>query len=215
MDYAKLFRKYAALKKRDLDPGAKVLHSEKELASTVRPGDIILSKSEETKLDLGNKLTSWWTGSRWYHGGIVLPDNKIIHNYKPISHYRINEDAEMKVRQHDITTLPRLGRDVLILRPDLSRSRRLAAANLAKSFINKPYDYTSWLRAAFLRGKKSGRKEGIPEKMICTAVPGFAYPELKLGGAVSRRYLRATDFLRNPHLRSVAAYSREGVIRGT
>lgn len=200
--------KLAAVTNKDLDfKDVKVTDSVKKLLRNVRPGDILLSKQDDKTRTIANKLQGWWTGSRWTHVGLASGKGRTSHAYSGIKGWR--PGGEKRVRLHQIASLPKLHRDVVILRPQVGKKSRRYASRFAKDTVGTPYSYGDWLRSAFWRGKaKPGEARKVPKKMTCTTQVAYAYPKLKFKGT-SRRHLRPEDFLYHRRIKPVLAFSAE------
>lgn len=182
--------------------------SVKQLLRSVRPGDVLLSKQDDSTRSILNKLQGWWTGSRWTHAGLASGKGRTAHTYGGIRGW--SPGGETRIRSHQIASLPKLKRDVLVLRPKVSKGARRRAAQFARETVGTPYSYKDWIRAAFARGKpKAEEQKSVPKKMICTTQVAYAYPKLKFD--VSRHHLRPEDFLRHSRMQPVLAFSGESV----
>lgn len=200
--------KIAAVSDADLDyKNVKRTDSVKQLLRNIRPGDVLLSKQNDKTRTFGNKVQAWWTGSRWTHAGLASGKGRTSHSYSGIKGW--SPGGEKRIRMHQIASLPKLNRDVLVLRPRASKKSRRHAVQFAKKTVGTPYSYTDWARAAFLRGKpKPGEAKKVPKKMICTTQVAYAYPKMEFKGT-SRKHLRPSDFLTHKSMSPVVAFSGE------
>jgi len=203
-------QKLASITEADMDfKGVRRTDSVKRLLRNIRPGDVLLSKQDDATRSLGNKLQAWWTGSRWTHAGLASGEGRTSHSFSGIKSW--SPGGEKRIRLHQLASLPKLKRDVLVLRPRVSKQSRRRAVEFANSTVGVPYSFTDWVRAAFARGKpKPGEQKKIPDKMICTTQVAYAYPKLKFKG-VSRHHLRPEDFLSHSRMKPIMAFSGESM----
>ena len=199
-------QKSSAILRKDTRRGVPVSSSVSAILAKAKPGDIIITKPREKEnSSLAKRIENWWTGSRWNHSGVYVGDGRIVHQYQGI---RGGKFIGPPVgRLHHLTSLPKVGRDLLLIRPKRSRKERRQAAQFALSQIGTPYSLKALVRTIFAPAKKKkGAK--VPDKYICNALTGFAYPKVNFGK--SPKHLRAIDILKARGMKQIAAYSSEG-----
>lgn len=191
-----------------------------QLASTVddlegklQPGDIVLTKANDAQTEtfgLGKDLWSsisklFNKGNEWGHAGLYMGNGKVIHMYDKLYQNRFGQ--EKSVRIHQLRALANKQRDMLVLRPDVTEKQKQRALQRARMLIGAEYGNWSLLRTGLFPGKSDINQ--VPEKVICSAVPAYAYPNINFREGAGYEYVRPADFFDNPRLSQVLAYSSE------
>ena len=214
-----LMRKLAGFVEKDLREDTPVVTNFKDFQKKLEPGDIILSKERPEKQSFrgARKFYDWWTGSRWIHAAMYTGNGKVTHSYPSLekgdgrpSTFRELFDQSKVRHGHSLRTLSDTGNDFIVVRPDLPKAQRTAAAKRIKSMQGLPYSPVDFLRTGFARrGPKKGDEESLTRSAICTGAVSAAYPKVNFNPKYSRRFLRGEDFLRSSKVKGVAAFSAD------
>lgn len=179
-----------------------------EFVGKLRPGDIILIKGNSSAA--GPKLwhpirTAFNKNIRWGHAAIYAGDGKIVHMYGNTNPGHGTATAGY-VREHNISTLARERDDILALRPEVPEEQKREAIERAYAMKGMSYDYVDLIRSAVFPGKESKKN---PNKLICSAVIAYSYPDILFRPGVGRQYTRPGDIFTSNRMTPVAAYSTE------
>jgi len=206
--------KIAAVTSKQVPEGAKVTKSLKQFQRLARPGDILLSRVHGPQgfsrlISITQRIRKGGPLSAWTHAGLYVGKGKIRHSYERTKGRQFVSDT-MQVRDQSLGALDKVGRDFLLLRPNVSADERKLALKRTKGLLGKKYTFTSAARAAVKPAKKSEKDVAVaPQKIICTAVPAFGYPLIDFAREKSLRHMLPVDYIKSDDVEPVAVYSSE------
>lgn len=208
-----------------IDRGTPVMGSVTELEKKLRPGDIVLTKASLGKKDFVTKTISAIqklrsgdkkAPSEWTHASLYMGDGKLRHAYTGVQGGQAGKGTA-KVRDHSLGNLANaVGRDLLILRPNVSKEESAKAVKRSRVFLGRKYDTLAALRAGAWKKKKSKDEtiiDKLPAKTICTGLIGYAYPQIQFSKKNSIFTLLPSEIGANDKLKQIAAYSRDNTDR--
>ena len=219
-------RKIARMSERDLiDQSLSVEPDVNRFSKRLEPGDILLFKpSDRAKMQktesspsrgfvqgtgvYSNIKRMFNRGSNWDHAGIYIGDGKSLHVYPKMNlGDRGYNPADSYVRVHSLKTLAgKHKRDVLAVRPDVSKEQRQRAVEIAKSFKGERFSKKDLVLTALAPWAAKG-DPGAGEGTICSGIVATAYPDIDFRGGLSRRVVRPSDLHYTSRVREIAALS--------
>lgn len=157
-----------------------------DLEGRLQPGDIILTKANDARTEtfsLGKQLWSGISkffnkGNDWGHAGLYIGNGRILHMYDKLYQNRFGQDRTVRI--HQLRALANKQRDMLVLRPDVTEKEKQRAIQRAKLLLGATYGKWKFIRTGLFPGSSDPNE--IPEKIICSAVPAYAYPKHHLPG---------------------------------
>lgn len=206
-----VFLKLAELADEDLAT-ARRAKTWRQWASALQPGDIILTRPSNTSHEIQARndpflmmlapLVKAVDGGRWVHAALYAGNGKVIHAKRGLE----GEDPSAQVREQPLEAFRDAMSDLMVVRPKVSLKARKAAVKRARSTIGTPYNVWDVVRAGLAPQHVSGAEEW-PDRAICTAVPGYAYPQIPWRPGVSIRHIRPNDYIRPPYADRIIAYT--------
>ena len=210
-----------ALSEKDVPEGTEITTSTDELISKMRPGDIIATKFTKPSLldSPESKVIEWLQQIRnvprdlssWTHTGIYAGDGKIRHMTRPFEGKDgYGPASKSTIRDQSIKRLESIGKEFLIMRPQVTNADKQKALHRLKDLKGVTYNTINALRAGFwtMEKDKAPHKEK-PKTTICTEAVTYAYPMLNFGHTKSVKTLLPSDILVHRKLTPVIAYSDE------
>jgi len=191
----------------------------KDFKKKLRPGDIVLAKRVEPaiKSDIVNIFQRIRNKnsplSDWTHAGLYIGDGKIRHSYTPYKGMsKAVGESGYQVRDQDMDFLrEKRNAEFMAFRPKLPAKERQQAVKRSEEYRGLAYATMDAIRAGVLPAKRKD-EEKAPGKLICTAVPAFAYSDEELVPGKSRRHILPIDFALSKKLKPVATLEKEGSI---
>jgi len=212
-------RKIAELSSRDVPTGTRVTNSYREMTKALRPGDIVITKPSKGNARPASMIVQTIQKLRrekfnnWTHSGVVSPSKAVVHSLKGLVRLpggKTTVGGASAVREHSTDALNRLGRDVMILRPKVSKTERALAAVRARKMKGVSYNALDALRAGlYSRERESKKLKKRPISLICTAATALAYPGVEFSKKKSYRTLLAPDIIQSSSVKPVLAYSSD------
>jgi hypothetical protein len=211
-----------ALKSMEVPKGTPIAHSKEEFLSQLEPGDIIATKpsnpswlSHSPYIQLAQRFRGAKKDAQsWTHVGLYVGDGKIRHTYLPFKGKELNAlGGEMTLRDQLVSKLKGLGREFLVLRPNVDNEKKQEAVERSSKIKGLPFSKLDLLRAGFwpritdLEGVPTKLNKKVIQSAICTAVPAMAYPSIDFAPGKHHKTLMPSDIVGSNRVSSVVAYS--------
>lgn len=208
--------KQAAIQEGDLPAGTPVALRFDSLLKQIKPGDVIVTKptlAVTNYLHRGIEAFQRLRGkemSRWTHTAIAVGDGNIIHASKGIKGGKMHDDPG-HVRQHTLKAFVGAGRDVLVLRPQVSKEEKAEAIARATDLKGVAFSKADIIRSGFAPAKKEEGelKQPPPDAIICTGTVAYSYPTIEFSKSTSYKNLMPADIASAKTLKPIVAYSKE------
>jgi hypothetical protein len=206
-----------ALSEADVPEGTRITNSLDTMKRLAKPGDIVATKGSKVPLlSASNAIVLFQKLrgapddiSKWNHTGIYIGDGTIRHSYPGFkTPVQLQPDFTSKVRDQTIDRLEGLGRDFLIMRPQVPTAQKAEALERSADVKGTPFSITDFVRAGFCpkKGHSSEVKKEFNES-ICTAIIAHAYPSINFGHGKSIKTLMPSDIISNRKLKPIIAYT--------
>lgn len=179
-----------------------------DLLKKMKPGDVFATKTNSQAKGVKSQVSRFIgkvTGNPWTHVGMYTGNGQAVHAYEDIKDGQFAWDA--KVREQSLKDVVGMGRDILVLRPDLSGKQKQDALKRMDDLKGTPYSYVGLVSGMLPdRDAVGDERSKKPGDAICTTAVGWAHKDLDFGNK-SLNSLKVGDFMKHKKLKQVAALS--------
>jgi hypothetical protein len=191
-----------------------------EFQKKLKPGDIILGKTETKGLNPYKWLIKAFTGYPWGHAALYAGEGRIVHQSKARHSWGEKvPESEATIRDHGLDVLAKGKYDLLAIRPDLSVKERKESLEKMRSLGHPSYSFEDFLRLGYFPWGKTEvnelvRKADKNEKLkkfvkstTCSGSIALSYPQIDWRGEKSMLFVRPADFLTSDKTKTVAKFT--------